>query len=86
MELGTRYRVDGWSAGIAWSYHGPETAPDEDTVWTGIEEPTGRVLMIMVGDDRVFAVDPEDCSPLADEDYCHECGQVGCTADGWDRS
>ena len=75
------YQVDGYS-GIAWSYAGDEVEPGEDTEWTGIEEPTGRVVMVMVGDDRRFTFDPDECHEIAEEDYCAECGQIGCTADG----
>lgn len=32
----------------------------------------------MVGDDRVHLVDPDDLTKIEDDDYCHECGQVGC--------
>jgi hypothetical protein len=76
------YQVAGYS-GIAWAYVGDETEPDEDTEWTGIEEPTGRVVMIMIGDDRRrFAFDPDECHEIPEEAYCAECGQIGCTADG----
>lgn len=73
------YRVTGY-AGIAWNFLRPETAPDDDTVWTGIEPETGRALMVMVGDDRKFSIDPADVMPLAETAFCHECGQIGCTA------
>lgn len=46
----------------------------------------GRVLAIMVGDDYKHSVDIDDLVPLDDLDYCAECGQVGCTHDGRDRS
>jgi hypothetical protein len=36
----------------------------------------------MVGDDRYFMFDPDDVSPLAREEFCGECGQVGCAHDG----
>ena len=45
-------------------------------------ERTGMLLAVMVGDDRPERVDPDDLVPLADEEYCAECGQVGCCADG----
>lgn len=48
----------------------------------GCDVPTGELDVVMVGDDRVFVVDPADCTPLADEAYCSECGQIGCKADG----
>src|SRR5689334_6422415 len=51
------YTVDHYD-GIAWRVYGWETAPDEDTEWSGIEERTGRVVCVMVGDDRRFSFDP----------------------------
>ena len=80
------YSVAGWGAGIAWRVYGWETEPTEDTEWDGIEERTGRVVVVMVGDDRRFSVDPDDLTPLGELDYCASCGQVGCTHDGRDRS
>ncbi len=79
------YMVDGWGAGIAWSVLGWETKPDADTEWTGYEVRTGNVVAVMVGDDRHFSIEPDDLTPLLREDYCGECGQVGCTCDGYDR-
>ena len=79
------YTVSGW-AGIAWRCLGWETEPDADTEWTGIEERTGRVVCIMIGDDHKFTFEPEDVTAIAREDYCSECGQIGCTLDGLDRS
>lgn len=78
------YSVRGYS-GIAWYVLGWETEPDEDTEWSGMEERTGRVVAIMVGDDSKFSFDEDDVEPLEREDYCGECGQVGCTHDGYDR-
>lgn len=83
--LDSAYTVAGYSPGIAFWLWGAEVAPDEDTEWTGIEEPTGAWVVSMIGDDRRFAVDPDDITPIAREDYCAGCGQVGCTADGYDR-
>lgn len=76
-----RYQVAHWP-GIAVRIDREETEPDDDTEWSGIEEPTGRVLVVMVGDDVRTAVDPEDLTPIEDADYCSECGQIGCAADG----
>ena len=85
LDTEPRYTVDGWGAGIAFYCAGDEMVDDEDTEWSGYQVPTGRVLMVMVGDDRVFPTDPEDCTPLDDLAYCAECGQVGCTGDFRDR-
>lgn len=80
----TRYRVSGYG-GIAFYYVGREVERywdlSEDIYPEDPEErETGRVLLVMVGDDREHAIDPEDVEPLADEDYCGSCGQIGC---GW---
>ena len=75
------YAVNGYS-GVAWRYVGDAVEPDEDTEWTGICNRTGQVVMCMVGDDRWFVFDASDCEPIGDDDYCSECGQIGCTADG----
>lgn len=80
FDFDAAYIADGWGAGIAWRATALETEPDEDTEWTGFENPTGRVLAHMVGDDRTYAFDPDDLTAIADEDYCQGCGQVGC---GW---
>jgi len=78
------YMVDGYK-GVAWRVYGWELQPDEDTEWSGIEERTGRVVCVMVGDDRRFVFDPNEVTPLADLDYCASCGQIGCTHDGRER-
>lgn len=71
------YRVSG-EAGIAWRVLGWETEPDEDTEWSGIENRTGRLVCVMVGDDRKFTFAPEDLTPLDEDEYCPSCGQTGC--------
>lgn len=80
------YRVRGWGSGVAFYVRGWETEPDEDTEWSGYETRTGRIVVTMIGDDARHTVDPEDLTPLDRRDYCGECGQVGCTCDGYDRS
>ena len=78
-------QINGHS-GIAWYVLGWETEPDEDTDWTGIENRTGQLACVMVGDDNHWLFDPDDIQTLAREDYCGECGQIGCCHDGLDRS
>jgi len=80
------YRLDGDRYAVAWYVLGWETEPDEDTEWSGIEERTGQIVCVMVGDDAHFTYDPEDMIPLQREEYCGECGQIGCFHDGLDRS
>jgi hypothetical protein len=43
---------------------------------------TGNVVVVMVGDDREFVVDPDDLTLIADDEYCSGCGQIGCHAYG----
>jgi hypothetical protein len=70
------YQVDGHR--IAYYVLGWETEPDEDTHWSGYENRTGRLVMVMVGDDHHWSVDPEDVTTLEPEAFCRTCGQVGC--------
>jgi hypothetical protein len=80
-----RYMVKGWK-GVAFYVLGWQTEPDEDTEWSGMENPTGNLLAVMVGDDYKHVVDLDDLTELNELDYCGECGQIGCTHDGKDRS
>ena len=79
------YMVKGWT-GVAFYVLGWQTEPDEDTEWSGMENRTGQLLAVMVGDDYRHVVDPDDLTELDELDYCGECGQIGCTHDGKDRS
>jgi hypothetical protein len=79
FDFAPAYRASGWSQGIAWRAYGYESQPDEDTEWSGYEQPTGRILAHMVGDDRPETFDPEDLEPIAPGGYCVDCGQIGCT-------
>lgn len=47
------------------------------------ERATGMVYMVMVGDDYRHLLDPADVEIAPD--YCHVCGQIGCTHDGMER-
>ena len=49
-------------------------------------EDSDRVIVVMVGDDKRHTVDKDNCTPIEREDYCGECGQIGCSHDGYDRS
>jgi hypothetical protein len=64
-----------------------EGACDHESVECYVEGDTytvdGEMLrVVMVGDDREHIVDPADLIVIDDEDYCHSCGQLGCTHDG----
>jgi hypothetical protein len=69
---GVAFYLDGWAA----AYY------DED----GEAVESDRfVRAVMVGDDQEHIVDVDDLTVIDEDDYCHECGQVGCTADGRTR-
>jgi hypothetical protein len=76
---GQAYRVKGCGA-VAWCILGWETVPDEDTVWSGYEARTGRVVACMIGDDRLTPLDREDLMAIEEDEFCGSCGQIGC---GW---
>ena len=61
--------------GIAFNVRGPEVAYDEE----GEEYETGRLVVVMVGDDRRHVVDADDVSPLDADRFCSDCGQIGCS-------
>jgi len=77
IDTDLKYSVKGWK-GIAFYCRGPEMESDEDTEWTGIENETGNVVMVMVGDDRKHSIDPDDLVVIDEEEYCSCCGQIGC--------
>lgn len=82
LDFSAHYRVNGYG-GIAFYLTGYKKIKDEDYEWSGIEhEDRQFVEAIMVGDDRLHYVDVDDLTVLNDEDYCKECGQIGCTGDG----
>ena len=66
---GTNVRVEGYG-GVAW--------------WVR-HVLDGQVVCRMVGDDRDFSFDRSELSPLAREEFCGECGQIGCFHDGYNR-
>lgn len=45
----------------------------------------GNVVAVMVGDDRRHVVEVDDLQELDEKEFCHVCGQIGCTHDGLER-
>jgi hypothetical protein len=81
-EAAPEYSADAYAVrgyrGIAFYVRGWETEPDEDTAWSGIENRTGNLVCVMIGDDRRHSIAPEDVSPIDPESFCRSCGQIGC--------
>ena len=71
--------------GVAHYVLGWELSFNQDSEFSGEMERTGRVVVVMAGDDRSFTCDVDDLSPLDREKYCGECGQIGCSHDGLER-
>jgi hypothetical protein len=85
LDFDARYKVHGYG-GVAFYLLGYVTTRDEDYEWTGLEDvDASQVRAVMVGDDYVHIVDVDDLTVIAEDDYCAECGQIGCTADGRER-
>lgn len=45
-------------------------------------EDTTQVICHMVGDDRKYTFDIDELTKISEDDYCPECGQIGCKAYG----
>lgn len=39
---------------------------------------TDNVIAVMVGDDREHIIDVDDLIKIEEDDFCRDCGQVGC--------
>ena len=86
---GDRVTVAG-HRGVVFVIDGPHMEWEDCVEW--IEDDNGEQYMVdsgefvdgplveahMVGDDRTFIIDPDDCTPYTD--HVCTCGQVGC---GW---
>ncbi len=97
IDFDARYRIDRQPA-VAWRLVGYKTekrpmiciGEDDDgneyefEDWSETEdvEDRSQVIAIMVGDDRKFTFDVDEVHEIAEEDFCHSCGQIGCTHDG----
>lgn len=95
LDMDGRYKVKGWPGVAVWldgwtQRWEPSTVLMEDEDGNEWEEPDPEgegeyvdddtVQAVMVGDDKRHTVDVSDLIPIADEDYCSGCGQIGC---GW---
>lgn len=78
---GDTVRVEGYE-GIAFRVDGLPVRHLPDYEWSGIfyQNPEQRTCH-MVGDDAEYVFDIDELIPLDDDDYCSECGQIGCKGD-----
>jgi hypothetical protein len=92
IDFESAYRVEGYR-GIAWRLKryasrsvpvmclmddeaGNECEVESDEFDT--EEDRTQVVAVMVGDDREFVFPVADLSLLGEDEFCYECGQIGC--------
>jgi hypothetical protein len=71
------YTIKGWGKGIAFRVLGWEREMDRFAEMEQVGR-TGLVAVHMVGDNKVYFEQVSNLVPLKDEDYCQNCGQVGC--------
>jgi hypothetical protein len=93
IDFDARYTVERFGPGIAFWLAGyveeereveHEIDGEFEYVWETVTN-DNMVQAIMVGDDIVHFVDVDELTVIGDDDYCHQCGQVGCTHDGRER-
>jgi hypothetical protein len=82
---GVAFQVYGWQIERGTEWVKLDDEDSEAYVEEEYERRTGMVVVVMIGDDTKHVVDPSDLTAIAREDYCGECGQVGCQHDGLDR-
>jgi hypothetical protein len=78
LDRTVAYKVDGYG-GVAWRVLGPATTTvyEGDALVCNDDE-----CDHMLGDDREFTFDVEDLTALDRDEFCGECGQIGCGHDG----
>lgn len=76
-DLRGHFAVAGYN-GIAFFVRGYAQTMDE---FDKVDDPQ-FVVAVMVGDDREHIVDIDDLTPIDEENFCAECGQIGCFHDG----
>lgn len=79
-----------WTEG-EWVFLGDDNDDPDDEANYVYDEPEqvedrSRARMVMVGDDHVFEIDVDDLTQISEDDYCHECGQIGCRGDLRERT
>jgi len=90
VDFDARYTVESYGSGIAFWLKGWVKEPvdhftgDPDFDYHMVDS-DHMVEAVMVGDDRVHQIDIDELVMIDDDDYCHVCGQVGCTHDGRER-
>lgn len=74
LDTDKRYTVEGY-AGVV--FYLDENRGEGEWVQ---DITSDTVIAVMVGDDREHEVSIDDLTEISDDDYCSDCGQIGC---GW---
>ena len=51
---------------------------EEDSGEWKLDETSGSIYVVMVGDDYKNLVDVSDLTVISEDDFCDGCGQIGC--------
>lgn len=62
--------------GIAWWAIGNPPMFDEWGETDGWDP--DFILAHMIGDDRIYRIELTEVIPITDDEYCSQCGQIGC--------
>lgn len=74
---GCAYWILGWQ--LEYSEESIEEDEDGNTIYSEPElQRTGRLIVCMVGDDRFETCEPEELTPIEEDEFCPGCGAIGC--------
>ena len=80
IDFDAHFRVKGWAgiAFVAMGYLAEYPELTEDDPEPGLVLDKSRIVVVMVGDDKRHIVAASDLIPLNEDEFCPECGQIGC--------
>lgn len=80
IDFDGRFRVKRWPAVavVAMGYFAEYPEPSEEDQEPELMSDESRIVVVMVGDDKRHIVAASDLIPLNEDEFCPECGQIGC--------
>lgn len=91
LTIGDYVKV-GTYPGVAWWFVAHPLVFDDTCVLCEYGDHDGedacrdydQAIVRMVGDDRDFTVSTDDITRISGLEFCHDCGQMGCTSNVYD--
>lgn len=79
LDFSCAYKVEGYE-GVAWLLicHPRYIVDDDDNCNFGAFANTERVVAHMIGDNREFEFEIDEITPISEDEYCSQCGQMRC--------